>query len=73
MTGEIQKRFEEAGQYDDMMARVFPGYEQLPLVVLSHLRTCLASNGACPGRRMRYRCDPDRVRYPPAGMVVCRR
>ncbi len=41
MTDEIQKRFEEAGQYDDMMARVFPGYEQLPLVVLSHLRTCL--------------------------------
>ncbi len=23
------------------MLRVFPGYEQLPLVVLSHLRTCL--------------------------------
>ena len=41
MTAEIQERFEEAGQYDAMMTRVFPGYEQLPLVVLSHLRTCL--------------------------------
>jgi len=41
MTAEIQERFEEAGEYDAMMARVFPGYEQLPLIVLSHLRTCL--------------------------------
>lgn len=41
MTGEIQKRFEEAAQYDDKMAKVFPGYEQLPLIILSHLRTCV--------------------------------
>lgn len=38
MNAEIQKRFEEAARYDEMMARVFPGYDQLPLVVLSHLR-----------------------------------
>lgn len=41
MAGEIQKRFEEAAQYDAMMAKVFPGYEQLPLVILSYLRTCV--------------------------------
>lgn len=39
MPGEIQKRFEQAAQYDALMAKVFPGYEQLPLVVLSYLRT----------------------------------
>ncbi len=43
MSGEIRKRFEEAAQYDAMMARVFPGYEQLPSVILSHLRTCLGA------------------------------
>lgn len=41
MTGEIPKRFEDAAQYDAMMAKVFPGYAQLPLVILSHLRTCV--------------------------------
>jgi tRNA (cmo5U34)-methyltransferase len=41
MTVEIQKRFEEAAKYDSMMAKVFPGYEQLSLVVLSYLRRCL--------------------------------
>lgn len=41
MAAEIQKRFEEAVQYDGMMAKVFPGYEQLSLVVLSYLRRCL--------------------------------
>jgi tRNA (cmo5U34)-methyltransferase len=35
---DIQKRFEEAAQYDGRMANVFPGYEQLPVVILSHLR-----------------------------------
>lgn len=39
MQDEIQQRFEEASRYDAMMARIFPGYEQLPLVLLSHLRT----------------------------------
>jgi len=38
---EIQKRFEDASKYDGMMAKVFPGYEQLPLVLLSCLRTRL--------------------------------
>ena len=38
---EIQKRFEEASRYDAMMARVFPGCEQLPLILLSHLRLYL--------------------------------
>ena len=41
MSTEIQKRFEEANKYDEVMARVFPGYEQLPLVILSYLRTRL--------------------------------
>lgn len=41
MTAEIQKRFEEAAKYDGMMGKVFPGYEQLPLVILSYLQTCL--------------------------------
>ncbi|MEP7133936.1 MAG: class I SAM-dependent methyltransferase [Chloroflexota bacterium] len=39
MSTEIQKRFEDAAKYDGMMAKVFPGYEQLPLVILSFLRT----------------------------------
>jgi len=38
---EIQKRFEDATKYDGMMAKVFPGYEQIPLIILSHLRTHL--------------------------------
>lgn len=42
MNTEIQKRFEDAAKYDGMMAKVFPGYEQLPLVILSFLRTRLA-------------------------------
>ena len=41
MSTEIQKRFEEAAKYDGMMAKMFPGYEQLPLVILSYLRTYL--------------------------------
>ena len=41
MNTEIQNRFEDAAKYDDMMAKVFPGYEQLPLVILSYLRTRL--------------------------------
>jgi len=41
VTTEIQKRFEDAAQYDSVMAKVFPGYEQLPLVILSYLRTRL--------------------------------
>jgi tRNA (cmo5U34)-methyltransferase len=40
---EIQERFEEASRYDAMMAKVFPGYEQLPLILLSHLRTRLGA------------------------------
>jgi tRNA (cmo5U34)-methyltransferase len=39
---EIQNRFEDSAKYDDMMSKVFPGYEQLPLVILSYLRTRLA-------------------------------
>ncbi|MBA4383215.1 MAG: hypothetical protein C0410_00620, partial [Anaerolinea sp.] len=38
---EIQSRFEDAAKYDGMMVKVFPGYEQLPLVILSYLRTRL--------------------------------
>jgi len=38
---EIQNRFEDAAKYDGMMTKVFPGYEQLPLVILSYLRTRL--------------------------------
>ncbi|HCS40853.1 MAG TPA: hypothetical protein DIW44_14890 [Anaerolineaceae bacterium] len=38
MNTEIQKRFEDAVKYDGMMAKVFPGYEQLPLIILSYLR-----------------------------------
>ena len=41
MSTEIHKRFEEATKYDNMMAKVFPRYEQLPLVILSYLRTRL--------------------------------
>lgn len=41
MKAEIKDRFETASQYHAMMARVFFAYEQLPLVVLSHLRTHL--------------------------------
>lgn len=40
---EIHKRFEEASRYDALMARVFPGYEQLPLILLSHLRMYLGA------------------------------
>ncbi|MFA6958167.1 MAG: class I SAM-dependent methyltransferase [Thermoanaerobaculia bacterium] len=43
MKSEIQQRFEEASRYDATMAKVFPGYEQLPLILLSHLRTCLGA------------------------------
>ncbi len=38
MSTNIQKRFEDAAKYDGMMAKVFPGYEQLPVVILSYLR-----------------------------------
>lgn len=38
MSTDIQKRFEDAAKYDGMMAKVFPGYEQLPVVILSYLR-----------------------------------
>jgi len=38
MSNVIQQRFENAAKYDSMMAKVFPGYEQLPLLILSHLR-----------------------------------
>lgn len=41
MSNEIQKRFEDAAKYDGMMAKVFPGYEQIPLIILSHLRARL--------------------------------
>lgn len=41
MNTEIQNRFEDAAKYDGMMAKVFPGYEQLPKVILSYLRTRL--------------------------------
>ena len=41
MSTEIQKRFEDAAKYDGMMTKVFPGYEQLPVVILSYLRTRL--------------------------------
>lgn len=41
MSTDIQKRFEDAAKYDGMMTKVFPGYEQLPLVILSYLRTHL--------------------------------
>ena len=40
---KIQKRFEEASRYDVMMTQVFPGYEQLPLILLSHLRIYLGA------------------------------
>ncbi len=43
MTKEIEARFAEVSGYDAMMARVFPGYEQLPLVLLSHLRAHLST------------------------------
>lgn len=43
MTAEIQKRFEEAAEYDNMMVKVFPGYEQLSLVILSYLRRRLGT------------------------------
>jgi tRNA (cmo5U34)-methyltransferase len=35
---DIQNRFEDAVKYDGMMTKVFPGYEQLPLLILSYLR-----------------------------------
>ena len=41
MSIEIQKRFEDTAKYDEMMEKVFPGYKQLPLVILSYLRTRL--------------------------------
>ncbi len=44
MSVEIQKRFEEAARYDDMMVKVFPGYEQLPLIILASLRTRLGDH-----------------------------
>ena len=43
MKTEIQQRFEEASRHDAMMGQVFPGYEQLPLILLSHLRTYLGA------------------------------
>ncbi len=46
MSAEIQKRFEDAAKYDGLMAKIFPGYEQLPLVILSYLRTRLGET-AC--------------------------
>jgi tRNA (cmo5U34)-methyltransferase len=42
MNDEIQKRFEDAAKYDDMMVKIFPGYEQIPLIILSLLRTHLS-------------------------------
>lgn len=41
MNTDIQKRFEDAAKYDKMMTNIFPGYQQLPLVILSFLRTRL--------------------------------
>jgi tRNA (cmo5U34)-methyltransferase len=41
MKTEVEGRFQEASQYDTMMARLFAAYEQLPLIVLSHLRARL--------------------------------
>lgn len=41
MDNRIQQRFLDAEQYDGMMAKVFPGYEQILLVILAHLRTRL--------------------------------
>lgn len=41
MVDPIQKRFEDAARYDAMMANVFAGYEQLPAIALSYLRTWL--------------------------------
>ena len=41
MSTDIQKRFEDAAKYDGMMGKVFPGYEQLPVVILSYLRRCV--------------------------------
>jgi tRNA (cmo5U34)-methyltransferase len=38
MTAEIQSRFEDAARYEEMMSKVFPGYAQIPLVILSLLR-----------------------------------
>ncbi len=46
MKDEIQKRFEEIDQYDTMMSKIFPGYEQFPLVLLSHLRTMVGSKAS---------------------------
>jgi tRNA (cmo5U34)-methyltransferase len=41
VNADIQKRFEDADKYDHMMVNVIPGYEQLPSVILSYLRTRL--------------------------------
>lgn len=41
MTAEAQGRFQEASQYDAMILRLFACYEQLPLILLSQLRTRL--------------------------------
>lgn len=41
MGNVIQERFADAIQYDAMMSKIFPGYEQLTLVILSYLRTRL--------------------------------
>lgn len=43
MKDEIQKRFEEVEQYDAFVSKVFPGYQQLPLILLSHLRAFAGS------------------------------
>jgi len=43
MKNEIRERFADAVAYDELMVKVFPGYQQLPLVILSHLRTFLGS------------------------------
>jgi tRNA (cmo5U34)-methyltransferase len=40
---EIEKRFEEVAKYDSMVSKVFPCYEQLPLILLSHIRTLAGS------------------------------
>jgi tRNA (cmo5U34)-methyltransferase len=40
---EIEERFADARKYDAIVARIFPGYTQLPFLVLSYLRTCLGS------------------------------
>jgi tRNA (cmo5U34)-methyltransferase len=41
MQTDIQERFADALRYDGAIAQIFPGYAQLPLVLLSYLRTSL--------------------------------